>query len=192
MGATGNADALGYWTSDNYEALLGLASYRNLAGIVGDTAEKKWADTEFNALLTAVDTTLTRTTSTYKVDYIPCSILEPNTANSCSDPLNAGWAAPAVYYNYAWNSYLLNAAAGSIGTGTMGEWVDKTFDRGFGLTRNLLPQDTFGGYGGEGFYSTAYNAAYGGWGLAGSRYRDQGIASYQFMINNSQSGPYSW
>ncbi len=42
------------------------------------------------------------------------------------------------------------------------------------------------------YYSTAYNAGYGEWGLAGSNYRDQGILSYQFMISNGQSGPYSW
>ncbi len=42
------------------------------------------------------------------------------------------------------------------------------------------------------YYSTAYNAGYGEWGLASARHRDQGILSYQFMISNGQSGPYSW
>jgi len=29
-------------------------------------------------------------------------------------------------------------------------------------------------------------------GLASNHYRDQGILGYQFMIANTQSGPYSW
>jgi hypothetical protein len=56
----------------------------------------------------------------------------------------------------------------------------------------MLPANTFGGYPGEGFYSTAYNAAYGAWGLASNDYRDQAILSDEFLIANDQSGPYSW
>ena len=192
MGASGNADALGYFTTDNYVALLGLASYRYLAEAVGDSAEAEWADAEFNELLEAVDATLAETIETYDLDYIPCSILQPNTTNSCADPAMAGWAGPGVYYNYAWNGYLLGADLGAPDGIAAGDWADKTFDWGFALTRNVLPQDTFGGYGGQGFYSTAYNAAYGSWGLAGTKYRDQAIQSYLFMIENSQAGPYSW
>jgi hypothetical protein len=45
---------------------------------------------------------------------------------------------------------------------------------------------------GEGFYSTAYNGAYGAWGLDSNNYRDEGILSLEFLINNDQAGPYSW
>ena len=62
---------------------------------------------------------------------------------------------------------------------------------GFVDVRIGPPADTFGGYPGD-YYSTAYNAGYGSGGLAGRRYRDQGIVGYEFMIARTQSGPYSW
>jgi hypothetical protein len=74
----------------------------------------------------------------------------------------------------------------------MADWIDKTLSFGFGRVKGLLPANTFGGYPGEGFYSTVYNAAYGAWGLGSNDYRDQGILSYQFLISNDQAGPYSW
>jgi len=192
IGETNDIDANGYWTSDNYEALLGLASYEYLAQVVGNTGQEQWAKSEFNSLLKAVDSTLSATISSNKLDYIPCSMTEPNTANRCSNPEDANWAAPGVYYNFAWNGYLMDAPIGSPGPGSMADWLDNTLNYGFGRTENLLPQDTFGGYPGEGFYSTAYNAAYGGWGLGSNEYRDQGIYSYEFLINNDQAGPYAW
>ena len=192
IGETNDIDANGYWTSDNYEALLGLASYEYLAQVVGNTGQEQWATSEYNSLLKAVDSTLSATISSNKLDYIPCSMLEPNTANRCTNPEDANWAAPGVYYNFAWNGYLMDAPIGSPGPGSMADWLDNTLNYGFGRTENLLPQDTFGGYPGEGFYSTAYNAAYGGWGLASDEYRDQGIYSYEFLINNDQAGPYAW
>jgi hypothetical protein len=74
----------------------------------------------------------------------------------------------------------------------MAGWIDKTLSYGFGRAAGLLPPGTFGGYPGEGFYSTAYNAAYGAWGLASNSYRDEGILAYEFLIANDQSGPYAW
>jgi hypothetical protein len=192
IGETNDIDANGYWTSDNYEALLGLASYEYLAQVVGNTDQEQWAKNEYNSLLKAVDSTLSTTISSNNLNYIPCSMTEPNTANRCTNPEDANWAAPGVYYNFAWNGYLMDAPLGSPGPGSMADWVDNTLNYGFGRTVNLLPQDTFGGYPGEGFYSTAYNAAYGGWGLGSNEYRDQGIYSYEFLINNDQAGPYAW
>jgi hypothetical protein len=55
----------------------------------------------------------------------------------------------------------------------------------------MLPPNTTGGFPDD-YYSSGYNAAEGTAGLAGSDYRDQGILNYEFMIANSQSGPYSW
>ena len=69
--------------------------------------------------------------------------------------------------------------------------IDATYAYGFDRLKGLLPADTFGGYPSD-YYSTAYNAGYGSWGLASTAYRDQGIVGYEFMITNSQSGPYSW
>jgi hypothetical protein len=192
IGETNDIDANGYWVSDNYEALLGLASYEYLAKVAGNTAQEAWAAGEYSSLLADVNSTLSATISGNGLGYIPCSMVEPNTDNRCSNPEDANWAAPGVYFNWAWNGYLLGATVTAPGAGSMADWIDKTLSYGFGRVKGLLPADTFGGYPGEGFYSTAYNAAYGAWGLGSNDYRDQGILSYEFLINNDQAGPYSW
>ena len=192
IGKTDDIDANGYWTSDNYEALLGLAGYEYLAKAVGDKAEASWAAAQYSSLLKAVNSTLSATISAGNLGYIPCSMVEPNTANRCTNPEDANWAAPGVYFNWAWNGYLLGATVTPPGAGTMADWIDKTLSYGFGRVTGMLPPDTFGGYPGEGFYSTAYNAAYGAWGLGSNNYRDQAILSYEFLIAHDQSGPYAW
>jgi hypothetical protein len=192
IGETDDIDTHGYWTSDNYEALLGLAGYGYLARVIGDTAEADWASEEYTSLLKAVNATLSSTIARGDLDYLPCSMTEPNTANRCTNPEDANWAAPGVYFNWAWNAALLGAPVTAPGNESMADWIDKTLSYGFGRVTGMLPPDTFGGYPGEGFYSTAYNAAYGAWGLASSNYRDQAILSYEFMIANDQSGPYAW
>ena len=192
IGETSDIDADGYWTSDNYEALLGLAGYEYLAKVMHNPAQQKWAAAQYASLLSAVNKTLARTISANHLSYIPCSMVEPNTANRCTNPEDANWAAPGVYFNEAWNGYLLGATLTPPGGGTMADWIDKTLTYGFGRATGMLPADTFGGYPGEGFYSTAYNAAYGAWGLASNDYRDQDILSYEFLIAHDQSGPYSW
>ena len=192
IGETSDIDANGYWVSDNYEALLGLAGYEYLAKVLGNTAQEQWAAGEYNSLLQAVNSTLSSTISSNNLDYIPCSMVEPNTANRCSNPEDANWAAPGVYFNWAWNGYLLGAPVTGPDGGTMADWIDKTLSYGFGRVQGMLPANTFGGYPGEGFYSTAYNGAYGAWGLGSNNYRDEGILSLEFLINNDQAGPYSW
>ena len=132
IGQTNDIDANGYWTSDNYEALLGLASYEYLAKVLGNTAQEQWAAGQFNSLLKAVNSTLSATISTNKLDYIPCSMVEPNTANRCSNPEDANWAAPGVYFNWAWNGYLLGAPMAGPAGGTVGDWAGKTLSYGFG------------------------------------------------------------
>jgi hypothetical protein len=192
IGETNDIDANGYWVSDNYEALLGLASYEYLAKIMGDTAEEQWAASELSSLQQAVNATLSQTISANGLDYIPCSMVQPNDDNRCSNPEDANWAAPGVYFNWAWNGYLLGVSTPGPDGGSMSSWLDKTLSYGFGRAKGLLPADTFGGYPGEGFYSTAYNAAYGAWGLGSNDYRDEGIRSYEFLISNDQAGPYAW
>ena len=109
IGETSDIDANGYWVSDNYEALLGLVGYEYLAKVMGNTAQEQWAAGEYNSLLQAVNSTLSSTISSNNLNYIPCSMVEPNTANRCSNPEDANWAAPGVYFNWAWNGYLLGA-----------------------------------------------------------------------------------
>jgi hypothetical protein len=185
MEATDDIDTEGYWTTDNFEALLGLAAYRYIARRLGDTAEAAWAGREYASLLSATDHVLGATIARYHLHYLPCSLLEPDTANRCAHPEDANWASPLG--DWAWVAPLLGSPARGPGA-TM---IDATYAFGFGRLRGRLPAGTFGGFPDD-YYSSAYNAAYGTAGLAGTRYRDQGILSYEFMIEHSQSGPYSW
>ena len=43
MEATNDIDTQGYWTTDDFEALLGLAAYRFIASALGDASEASWA-----------------------------------------------------------------------------------------------------------------------------------------------------
>ena len=187
IGATNDIDANGYWTIDDYSALMGLASYRWLAQKVGDNAEYTWATSEYNSLLSAVNQTLNGTITTNHLNYLPCSMVEPNSANRCSNPKDANWAAPFLFGRWAWDGYLFGAPINGPGS----DLIDATYDYGFGRLAGILPANTYGGYGSTD-YSTGYNAGYGEWGLASNEHRDQGILGYQFMIANTQSGPYSW
>ena len=184
---TNDIDANGYWTIDDYSALMGLAAYRWLAQQVGDATEYAWASNEYSSLLGAVNQTLVATISTNHLNYIPCSMLDPNDANRCSNPKDANWAAPFLFGRWAWDGYLFDAPINGPGA----DLIDATYDYGFGRLVGILPPNTYGGYG-DTDYSTGYNAGYGEWGLASNAHRDQGILGYQFMIDNTQSGPYAW
>ena len=41
------------------------------------------------------------------LDYLPCSLLQPNTANRCDNPKDANWTSPIG--NWAWKASLLGA-----------------------------------------------------------------------------------
>jgi hypothetical protein len=192
MEETSDIDANGYWTSDNFEALLGLASYVYLAKAVGNQAQARWGEGEYASLQKAVDATLARTATKYHLDYLPCSMVEPNSYNRCADPLDGNWAAPGVYTNEAWHAYTMGATVSGIAGRSMASWLDSTLRYGFARTAGVTPPTTFGGYPGEGFWSTTYNAGYGAWGLASTRYRDESILAYEFLLANDQSGPYAW
>lgn len=185
MEATDDIDTEGYWTTDDFDALLGLAAYRYLATRLGDAAEAAWASQEYAGLLSATDHVLDATIARYHLAYLPCSLLEPDTANRCVHPEDANWASPLG--DWAWVAPLLGSPVHGPGA-TM---IDATYAFGFGRLRGRLPAGTFGGFPGD-YYSSGYNAAYGTAGLAGTRYRDEGIVGYEFMIEHSQSGPYSW
>ena len=187
MEKTNDIDANGYWTIDNYEALTGLATYqlagqagrRHGRGEVGRRAVRQPArrgeqDAERDDL-------------GRHLNYLPCSMIEPNTDNRCSNAEDANWAAPFLFGRWAWDGYLFGAPLSGPGVSL----IDATYNYGFARLAGKLPPNTFGGYPTQ-YYSTAYNAGYGEWGLASADHRDQGILSYEFMIANGQSGPYSW
>jgi hypothetical protein len=187
MEETNDIDANGYWTIDNYEALMGLWAYRYLAQQVGNTSEASWATSQYNSLLAATNKTLNSTISANHLNYLPCSMTEPNTANRCANAEDANWAAPFLFGRWAWDGSLFGAPLSGPGISL----IDATYSYGFGRLSGKLPANTFGGYPTQ-YYSTAYNAGYGEWGLASNDYRSQGIGSYEFMVSNGQSGPYSW
>jgi hypothetical protein len=187
MEETNDIDANGYWTIDNYEALMGLWAYHWLAQQVGDGFEASWAAAQYSSLLAATSKTLDATISAGHLTYLPCSMTEPNTDNRCVNAEDANWAAPFLFGRWAWDGYLFGAPLSGPGVSL----IDATYSYGFARLAGQLPANTFGGYPTQ-YYSTAYNAGYGEWGLASSDYRSQGILSYQFMIANGQSGPYSW
>jgi hypothetical protein len=142
---------------------------------------------EYRSLLGSMNRTLTATIHRYGLGYIPCSILEPNTANRCRKPEDANWAAPFLFGRWPWDAQLFGAPVSGPGV----QMIDATYAYGFGRLAGKLPPDTFGGYPGD-YYSSAYNAGYGSGGLASAGHRDQGILSYEFMVAHTQSGPYSW
>jgi hypothetical protein len=187
IGLTNDIDSNGYWTVDDYEALMGLAAYRYLAEAVGDAAETRWATDEYTSLLAATNATLSATMRRYHVDYLPCSMLEPNTANRCKNPEDANWGAPFLFGRWPWDAQLFGAQV----QGPAVHLIDATYAYGFGRLAGKLPPNTFGGYPSH-YFSTGYNAGYGSGALASTRYRDQGILSYEFMDTYTQSGPYSW
>jgi hypothetical protein len=186
MQKTFDIDTTGYWTTDDYEALMGLAAYRYLAQRVGDTSELDWATGQYDALLAATNSTLDATIRQFGLTYLPCSIVQPNTANRCNNPEDANWTSP--FGRWAWDGYLFGATLNGPGVSL----IDATYAYGFQRLKGSLPPDTFGGFPVDYYYSTAYNAGNGTAGLASNSYREQGILSYEFMIENSQSGPYSW
>ncbi|MGI9092497.1 MAG: hypothetical protein ACR2FF_03440 [Mycobacteriales bacterium] len=187
MKLTNDIDAGGYWTIDDYSALFGLAAYKYLAQRVGAKSEVSWASGQYNSLLAATNKALRKTISTYHLNYLPCSMIEPNDDNRCSNPEDANWAAPFLFGRWAWDGYLFGARQ----TGPGINLIDATYRYGFGRLAGKLPANTFGGYSPD-FYSTGYNAGYGSWGLASATFRSQGVASYEFMVDESQSGPFSW
>ncbi len=187
MEATQDIDTEGSWTVDDYEALLGLAAYQYIASRLGERSEATWAGQEYASLLAATNTVLAGTIAQNHLDYLPCSLIQPNSANRCSNPMDANWTSPFGFGAWAWEAGLLGAPVSGPGL-TM---IDATYAYGFGRLRGLLPADTTGGFPDD-YYSSAYNAENGMAGLAGQSHRDQSILNYEFMLANSQSGPFSW
>ena len=122
-----------------------------------------------------------RAISAGHLNYLPCSMTGPNSGNRCANAEDANWAAPFPFGRWAWDRYLFGAPLSAPGLSL----IDATYNYGFARPAGKLPANTFGGYPTQ-YYSTAYNAGYGEWGLASKNYRDQGILSYRFMIANAQ------
>ena len=187
MGATNDIDTQGYWTTDDYEALTGLAAYRYLAERIGDRPEAAWAAQQYDSLLSATNQALDTTISRYGLDYLPCSLLAAQQRQQVRESRGRQLDVAVRLRRLGVDGSLFGATLNGPGISL----IDATYAYGFQRLKGMLPPDTFGGFPGD-YYSTAYNAGMGSAGLASTAYRDQGILSYEFMIENSQSGPYSW
>jgi hypothetical protein len=187
MEATNDIDTQGNWTVDDFEALLGLAAYRYIADAVGNATEANWAGAQYQSLLQATDSVLEETIATNHLDYLPCSLIQPDTANRCDNPKDANWTSPFGFGGWAWEAGLLGGEV----TGPGATLIDATYDYGFGRLKGILPPGTTGGFPGD-YYSSAYDAAQGSAGLASQAHRDQGILDFEFMVAHGQSGPWSW
>src|SRR6202034_1369299 len=97
--------------------------------------------------------TLNATISANHLDYLPCSMVEPNDDNRCVNPADANWAAPFLFGRWAWDGQLFGAPINGPGVSL----IDATYDYGFARLSGKLPADSFGGYPSD-FWSTAYNA----------------------------------
>lgn len=190
MKMTNDIDSDGYWTIDDCSALFGLTTYQYICDKLGKTSESSWASTLYNTLLTNVNNKLNSTISTYKLNYIPVAMDQPNTANRCNEPRDANWASMFLFGRWAWDGYLFGANQ----SGPLIDKIDDTYSYGFGRLLGMLPAHTYGGYPSfNAWYSSSYNAGYGSAGLRGNGlYRAEGILDYQFMIRNSQSSPFGW
>ena len=182
---TNDIDANGYWTIDGASALFGLTTYQYLANRLGEVDEAAWAEDLYSSLLTDINNKLTQTMSSSGIDYLPCDLTKPNTANRCQYPDDANWASMLLFGRWYWEGYLWGADQ----SGPMLDSIDATYDYGFSRLLDLLPAHTYGGYPG---YSTGYNAGYGHSGLRGTQYRSEAIYDYQFMLDYTQSSPFGW
>ena len=154
---------------------------------VGDAGETRWATDEYHSLLAATTRTLDATIHRYDLDYLPCSMVEPNTANRCGNPEDANWAAPFLFGRWAWDAQLFGAAVSGPGRRAHRRDLRLRLRRLAGklpaehvrrVSRRLLLERLQRG-------------------LRQRRPRQHalpqsGHPGYEFMIAHTQSGPYSW
>lgn len=188
MRRTNAIDSNGFWTIDNWSALMGLTSYKYICEILGKKPEAEWAATQYDTLISAVNKKLEETAHKFNLNYMPISMTEPNETGARNDPRDANWASMFLFGRWAWDGYLF----GGEQYGFMLDMIDKTYTHGFERRTDI--SDTiynFGGYP-HGYFCSAYNAGYGSAALRGEKYRSAGIKAYQFMIDKAQSAPFSW
>lgn len=185
---TNAIDSNGYWLTDDWSALTGLATYRYICNQLGEKKESNWAKAEYDDLFRAVTNKLQDTMTKYNLDYIPISLEGPNETGARKDPRDANWASMFLFGRWGWDGYLFGAPQ----SGIMLDKIDDTYTHGFERRADLTDNPyNFGGYP-HGYFSSAYNAGYGSAALRGEEYRDAGIKGYEFMMDHSMSGPFGW
>lgn len=188
MKRTNAIDSNGHWTIDNWSALFGLITYKYICDTLKYADESEWAQKEYESLLASVEKKLKHTCERYSIDYIPISLDVPNEHTQRSDPRDANWGSMLLFGRWGWDGYLFGAEQGKY----MTDMIDNTYSNIFAARKNITDTPyNFGGYP-HGYFCSSYNAGYGSTALRGEKYRDSGIKAYQFMINETQSGPFSW
>jgi hypothetical protein len=195
-------DAYGQWTVDDQAALMGLTAYKYICSELANKAsiqstkdyylsEVQWAKAEYDSLLKVVTDTLEKTISSNNLNYMPASLVEPNTKNRCGDIRDANWASALLFGGFTWDGYLYGADQSKAGANI--SMIDQTYAYGIDRRKSLPDASpyNFGGYP-HGWYSSAYNAGYGIAALRGKDYRDIGIKAYEFSINSTMSSPFGW
>lgn len=185
---TWDIDRNGYWTIDNWSALLGLCAYRYIAKVLGNNEEEEFAGQMYENLLENSNKTLESTVRKYNINYIPASMTQDNMSNICKNPRNTNWASMFLFGRWGWDGYLFGAKGQSI----MSDMIDDTYTYGLkrGRRAGLFPH-CFGG-GSFSDYIGSYNAGFAASGLRGTKFRSEGIYAYQAMISFGQCGPYSF
>lgn len=181
-------DSPGHWTTDNFSALTGLICYAYICRKTGRQDEAEWAEKEYDDLLCQCDKKIRETVDKYGLDYLPMSMEIPNSETSRSDPRDANRLSMFLFGRWCWDAYLF----GGKQYGPMVELIDATYEHSAEIReKECASFYNFGGYP-HGYFCSAYNAGYGSAALRGDKYRDTGIKAYQYMIENAQSGPFSW
>jgi hypothetical protein len=182
-------DSMGRWLFDDYSAFIGLAAYKYMATVIGNTTEASWADGQLSSLMSATNAALTANQQANAFSYLPCEVDVPTSADRCDTPSDANWASAAFYGQNAWDTFLM----GGNPTGVIGDpaEVDGLYAWGFGRLSATLPYPTMGGYNATS-YSTADNTGYAEGALFGTQYRDLPITSYAWQIATTTGGPNAW
>ncbi len=168
---------------------MGLAAYRYLAQRLGDATETTWATGQYDSLLAATNSTLDATIGRYHLDYLPCSMVQPNSSNRCHNPEDANWAAPIPLRPVGLGRIALRGHA--VGPRRRPHRrhlrlrVRPARRQAPGQHRRRLPRRLLL------LLGLQRRLRQLGPGQP-EDHRDQGILGYEFMIDHSQSGPYSW
>jgi hypothetical protein len=184
-----------YWSIDDWSGLMGLSSYKYICDALACdecASEATWASNEYNDLLNAVNTVHQQTINSYTppLNYLPINMVKSNCESLPQCYWDGNWAVVLSFGRWAWDAYLLGAYQNP--TGVEIGMLDVTYAFGLqGAEAHGLGSHNFGAYASDS-YSTAYNAGYGSAGLRGEIYRSEGIHAYQFILDNGQTGPYSW
>jgi hypothetical protein len=184
-------DFYGFWTADNWSALLGLWCYKYICATLGRTADEAEANSEYKDLLTKVNSTMNATIRSNGLSRIPVQIDQAG-APFLEKLYNSNDSHMFMMGRWPWDGLLFNADFGEAPLNL----IDSTYDWLYKRKSDAhLPPGTHGGFQGspDMEWCTAYNVGHASIGLAGTgRYRDNAIKAYRFMIDSAMSGPYSW